>query len=290
MLPVIPDNRLKVMTVDVEDYFQVAAFDKQISPEQWGNYPLRVESNTHRILDMFAQTGAKATFFTLGWVAERLPALIHRIVQEGHELGSHGFGHQKAFLQSRKDFESDVRSSKHLLEDLSGQPVLGYRAPSFSIDKRNEWAFDVLREAGYVYSSSTYPVVHDHYGTPDWPVAPYQLSNGLWELPQSTIDKWGRRLPVGGGGYFRLFPLPLSEYLIRTFHEQHGHPYIFYFHPWEIDPLQPRIADAPLKSKFRHYVNLARMEGKIRSLCEAHQWHSIRDAYSFKAGHRGRAR
>lgn len=290
MLPVIPSNRLKAMTVDVEDYFQVAAFDKQIHPEQWGNYPLRVEANTHRILDLFAQTGAKATFFTLGWVAERVPALIQRIVQEGHELASHGYGHQKAFLQSRKEFESDVKSSKYLLEDISGHAVLGYRAPSFSIDKRNEWAFDVLKEAGYLYSSSTYPIAHDHYGTPDWPVAPYQLSNGLWELPQATIDKWGRRIPVGGGGYFRLFPLALSNHLIRKFHEQHGHPYIFYFHPWEIDPLQPRIAQSSMKSAFRHYVNLSRMEGKIRALCETHEWCSIRDAYQFSVSRQGASR
>lgn len=267
------------MTVDVEDYFQVAAFDKKIDPADWDNYPYRGGDSTRRILDIFSQNNVKATFFTLGWVAERDPELIRLIVEGGHELASHGYWHQKAFTQTRKDFEKDIADSKSLLEDVSGVQVKGYRAPSFSIDKRNEWAFDSLKEAGYIYSSSTYAIAHDHYGTPDWPTKPYRLDNGLWEFPQATVDHVGRRFPVGGGGYFRLFPFALSKFFIESFHKQHNHPYIFYFHPWEIDKDQPKIGGVSAKSKFRHYVNLSKMEDKITRLSESFDWDSIDTVY-----------
>jgi polysaccharide deacetylase family protein (PEP-CTERM system associated) len=272
-------NLKNAMTVDVEDYFQVSAFDKKIKPADWNDYPYRVGDSTRRILDLFALKNVKATFFVLGWVARKDPELVKRIVSDGHELASHGFWHQKAFTQSSMDFLQDITESKALLEDVGGVEVKGYRAPSFSIDKRNEWAFDSLKEAGYVYSSSTYAIAHDHYGTPDWPTKPYRLENGLWEFPQATVEHLGRRLPVGGGGYFRLFPLGLSKFFIKSFHQQHNHPYIFYFHPWEIDVEQPRIDGISAKSRFRHYVNLSRMESKISALCDTFSWDSIENLY-----------
>jgi polysaccharide deacetylase family protein (PEP-CTERM system associated) len=262
----------KVMTVDVEDYFQVAAFKDVISPKDWGNYDFRAGDRTREILDLFDETGTKATFFVLGWVAQRDPELVKRISSRGHEVASHGFWHQKAFEQSFGEFSDDVVRAKSDLEHLTGKPVIGYRAPSFSIDKRNEHAFDCLRDAGYIYSSSTYPVAHDHYGVPDWPTEPYILDNGLREFPQATIDRFNRRLPVGGGGYFRLFPYALSKSFIHQFEKQHNTPYIFYFHPWEIDPNQPRVTGAGWKSNFRHYVNLQRMQPKIARLCKDFEW------------------
>jgi len=272
--------KINAMTVDVEDYFQVAAFDSLISPDNWGDYSLRVFANTTKILDIFRKHNVKATFFILGWVAEREPELIRLIAEDGHEIANHGYMHQKAFNQTYEEFLNDITKSKKILEEISGKKVVGYRAPSFSIDKRNEWAFDALLESGHLYSSSTYPVSHDHYGTPEWSTKPFKVGGGLLELPQATIDLCGRRLPVGGGGYFRLFPLMLSEYFLGKFHEQHDHPYIFYFHPWEIDPEQPRVEGASSKSKFRHYVNLSRMEAKIAKLCKNHKWESIETAFN----------
>lgn len=274
------DVKMKnAMTVDVEDYFQVAAFENQVKVDDWGKFNLRSGDNTRKLLEMFSKHNVTSTFFMLGCVAERDPQLVKDIVAGGHELASHGYWHQKAFRQTPDAFFNDVDASKKLLEDLAGVEVKGYRAPSFSIDKRNEWAFDMLKKAGYTYSSSTYAVAHDHYGTPDWPTKPYMLDNGLWELPQATIEKFGKRLPVGGGGYFRLFPLQLSQWFISQFHEQHDHPYIFYFHPWEIDPEQPKIDGASAKSRFRHYVNLGKMEKKIESLCRSREWGSIAETF-----------
>jgi peptidoglycan-N-acetylglucosamine deacetylase len=267
------------MTVDVEEYFQVAAFLDQIKVDSWEGYESRVVAVTRRILAMFARHDVKATFFTLGWVAKRHPDLIKEIVAHGHELASHGFYHQKVTEQSYGDFKQDLKSAKALLEDISGQQILGYRAPSFSICEKNPWAFDALMETGHIYSSSTYPVNHDHYGAPTWPCTPHMTKQGILELPQATADVLGRRLPVGGGGYFRLMPYWLGKKLINRFHEQHDHPYIFYFHPWEIDPEQPRIEGANLKSRFRHYVNLSRMEGKIEQLSQDYNWVSVAEAY-----------
>ncbi len=279
-------KKFNAMTVDVEDYFQVAAFDALISPSEWDSLAYRAGESTRKLLDLFDENNVKATFFTLGWVARRDPDLIRQIVSRGHELASHGFSHQKVFTQTQKEFSDDLLKSKKLLEDLSGERILGYRAPSFSIDERNEWAFDVLKECGFIYSSSTYPIAHDHYGTPSWPTKPYTLPNGLLELPQSTVEMMNKRLPVGGGGYFRLFPLLLSNYLLNKFHNQHDHPYIFYFHPWEIDSEQPKVAGASAKSAFRHYVNLSRMEKKIAAMCERHQWLTIKEAFGINEGER----
>lgn len=271
---------VSALTVDVEDYFHVAAFEKNINPKNWHTMPVRVENNTHRLLDLFDEHDAKATFFLLGWVAERFPGLVKEIYQRGHEVASHGFNHTKATQQSRQEFAQDVRATKALLEDLCGAEVFGYRAPSFSIDKTNEWAFAELKNAGYLYSSSTYPVKHDLYGTPDWPQQPYMRSEGIWECPMPILNLAGKQLPIAGGGYFRLLPYWLSKRLINRYLDSTPSPYMFYFHPWEIDPEQPRIKDASVKSKFRHYVNLGRMEAKLGYLLQDYNWQSLYQVYA----------
>ena len=270
---------MHAMSVDVEEYFQVGAFEHCVKREDWVNHESRIVQSTDRILDLFASKGVKATFFTLGYVAKNHPDLIKRIVAGGHELASHGFYHQRVTDLSRGEFLNDISSTKALLEDIGGQEILGYRAPSFSICEKNQWAFEVLQETGHRYSSSTYPVIHDHYGTPNWPDEPYEPVPGLLELPQATIELKGRKLPVGGGGYFRLMPYALSKMAIKQFHKEHNVPYIFYFHPWEIDADQPKIGGAPLKSKFRHYVNLGSMEKKIAALSTDFSWVSIAEAF-----------
>lgn len=270
---------LQALTVDVEDYFQVAAFDGCIAPTDWEQYPQRAATNTRRLLDLFDKQGAKATFFVLGWIAERNPDLVREIAARGHEVASHGYSHAKADTMTPEAFYQDVLKARLLLESIIGKPVVGYRAPSFSIGKQNEWAFARLKEAGYQYTSSTYPVVHDHYGTPDWPQAPYQRPEGIWEIPMPVLNRWGMQLPIAGGGYFRLLPYWLSRSFIRSFLNRTAHPYMFYFHPWEIDPQQPRIEQAPARSRFRHYVNLHRMEGKIAALLRDFNWRPLRDVY-----------
>lgn len=268
------------LTVDVEDYFHVAAFEKIIKPNDWSGMPVRVETNTYKLLQLFEQHNAQATFFLLGWVAKRYPGLVRDIVGAGHEVASHGFNHTKATLQSREQFAQDVRDTKALLEDITGKVVNGYRAPSFSIDKTNEWAFAELKAAGYRYSSSTYPVKHDLYGTPDWPQQPYMRAEGIWECPMPVLNKIGRQWPIAGGGYFRLLPYWLSKRCIKQYLQQAQSPYMFYFHPWEIDPGQPRITAASYKSRFRHYTNLGRMENKLSRLLQDFQWRSVQDVYS----------
>jgi len=262
------------MTVDVEDYFQVSAFATTISRDSWDSLPCRVENNIARILDIFSEHNIKATFFTLGWIAERYPAMIRNIVAQGHELASHGYGHLRASDQSRSEFTDDIGRSKALLEDLSGVQVLGYRAPSFSIGKENMWALDVLHELGYRYSSSIYPVKHDHYGVPDAPRFAYRPNGpeGLLEVPVSTVRFGEKNYPAGGGGFFRFFPYSLSRWLLRRINERDGESAIFYFHPWEIDPQQPRQSGINAKTRFRHYVNLHRTEDRIKALATDFQW------------------
>jgi len=261
------------MTIDVEDYFQVSAFAPTIPRNQWDNLPCRVERNVMRILDLLDTHSAKATFFTLGWVAERYPQLVREIVGRGHELASHGYGHLRATDQTETDFRTDVTHAKKLLEDLSGVAVTGYRAPSFSIGARNLWAFDVLNDAGYQYSSSVYPIKHDHYGMPEAPRFAFKPSHhDLLELPATTLNMMGRNLPASGGGYFRLLPYSVSAWMMRRVNEQDGKACIFYFHPWEIDPDQPRQRGIGMKTRFRHYVNLSRMEGRIAHLLKDFQW------------------
>ena len=271
--------RSNALTVDVEDYFHVAAFDATVSPSQWQALPQRVERNTEILLQQFATYQAKATFFILGWVAERYPQLVRKIHAAGHEVASHGYAHAKASEQTAAEFQLDIRRAKAILEDITGAAVTGYRAPSFSIDKTNQWAFAALQQEGYQYSSSTYPVVHDHYGTPDWPQQPYKRDEGIWECPMPVLNKAGKQWPIAGGGYFRLLPYWLSKKCIDSYLKQSDAPYMFYFHPWEIDPQQPRFDQAPLKSRFRHYTNLDKMEAKLVRLLQDYQWRSISEVY-----------
>lgn len=262
------------LTVDVEDYFQVSAFAAHIPRDSWDALPCRVERNIDLILAIFAEHGARATFFTLGWIAERYPRIVRDIVAQGHELASHGYGHQRASDQDRGAFLKDIAGAKHLLEDIGGVEVKGYRAPSFSIGRNNLWAQACLKEAGYRYSSSVYPIRHDHYGMHEAPRFAFypDAGDGLLEVPVTTVRVMQQNLPAGGGGYFRLLPYHLSRWCIRRVNQVDGRPCIFYFHPWEIDPDQPRQKGVGLKTRFRHYVNLSTMEGRIRKLCRDFRW------------------
>lgn len=262
------------MTIDVEDYFQVSAFAQHISRDSWPNIPCRVEKNIDAILLLLADANVKATFFTLGWIAERYPAMVKRIVSEGHELASHGYGHLRASDQSESEFREDIVSSKLILESISGEQVLGYRAPSFSIGTANLWALDVLLKAGYKYSSSIYPIKHDHYGMPNAPRFSFYPNgiDGLLELPITTVRLMNKNMPAGGGGYFRLFPYQISRWLLRHVNQHDKQAGIFYFHPWEIDPEQPKQRNIGAKTKFRHYVNLSRTENRLKALVRDFQW------------------
>ncbi|NQY62255.1 MAG: DUF3473 domain-containing protein [Alteromonadaceae bacterium] len=267
------------MTVDVEDYFHVSAFEGVIQSKDWNDLPLRVEKNTYKLLELFDTYKVKSTFFTLGWVAERCPQLIKAIVEQGHELASHGYSHQRLGAMTREECFADIALSKKILEDTSGQEVIGYRAPSFSVNDSNTWIFDVLKELGFEYSSSTYPINHDLYGVPDWPRFAYQRKEGILEIPVPTTRKNDENTGIGGGGYFRLYPYWLSKKRIDKFHQQEQQPYNFYFHPWEIDPKQPKVKGATLKSKIRHYINLSAMEGKLERLLQDYHWSTMKDVY-----------
>jgi len=272
----------QVMTVDVEDYFHVSAFENTIAKADWSKLELRVESNVYRLLELFEQHNAKGTFFTLGWVAEHCPRLVKAIVEQGHELASHGYAHQRVSQMTAKQFKQDVELSKKLLEDTSGQAIVGYRAPSFSINDDNVWAYEVLAELGFEYSSSTYPIEHDLYGVPEWPRFSYQRPEGILEIPIPTVRKNNKNIGIGGGGYFRLYPYWLSKKRIDNFINSEQQPYSFYFHPWEIDPHQPRIEGASIKSKLRHYLNLSKMEAKVTNLLVDYQWDTMKNIYLAK--------
>lgn len=262
------------MTIDVEDYFQVSAFAPHIPRDSWPSISCRVEGNIDRILTLLDEGGVKATFFTLGWIAERYPAMVRRIVENGHELASHGYAHLRASEQKAGEFLDDITRSKALLEDIGGQKVLGYRAPSFSIGSQNLWALDLLLQAGYRYSSSIYPIQHDHYGMPDAPRFAFypRGKDGLLELPVTTVRLLQRNLPAGGGGYFRFWPYPVSRWFLQRVNKHDMQPGIFYFHPWELDPGQPRQDGIGMKTRFRHYLNLHRMEGRIKALTRDFRW------------------
>jgi polysaccharide deacetylase family protein (PEP-CTERM system associated) len=262
---------VNALTIDVEDYFQVSALAPYIDRAEWPNRHCRVERNVDRILRLLDDHRAKATFFTLGWIAERQPQVVRRIVAGGHELASHGYAHLRASDQTEDAFYADVHLAKILLEDISGQAVKGYRAPSFSIGKDNLWALECIERAGYRYSSSIYPIQHDHYGMPDAPRFAYDVG-GLKEIPVTTVRAFGRNWPASGGGYFRLFPYPVSRWLLRRVNDTDRQAAVFYFHPWEIDPDQPRIAGINAKTRFRHYLNLGRMEGRIGRLLTDFRW------------------
>ena len=260
------------LTIDVEDYFQVSAFAPYIARADWDRREFRVERNVERILQLLADHGTRATFFTLGWVAERHPQLVRRIVDAGHELASHGWGHQRASELDRAAFAQDIARAKGLLEDLGGTAVLGYRAPSFSIGRDNLWAFDELRRSGHRYSSSIYPIHHDHYGMPEAPRFAHRVHADLLEVPATTLRVFERNLPSSGGGYFRLLPYPVSRWMIRRVNVADGQAAVFYFHPWEIDPGQPRVPGIDAKTRFRHYVNIGRTEQRLRRLLSDFRW------------------
>ncbi|KPP96585.1 XrtA system polysaccharide deacetylase [Erythrobacter sp. HL-111] len=265
------------LSVDVEDWFQVGAFETVIDRADWDSLASRVEGNVDALLDLFARHRVRATFFTLGWVAERRPALIRRIAEAGHEIASHGYDHARVFTLSRAAFAADIARARRILEDASGARVAGYRAPSFSIDARTPWAFEELATAGYAYSSSVAPVVHDHYGWPEAPRFAFRPVAGadLVELPVTTALVGRRRVAAGGGGFFRVLPYGFSRWAIRQVNAREGRPAMFYFHPWEIDAGQPRVAGAPLRSRLRHYTGLARMTGKLAALLGDFAWDRV---------------
>ncbi|MDR3212615.1 MAG: DUF3473 domain-containing protein [Azoarcus sp.] len=267
------------LTIDVEDYFQVAALAEYFPREEWASVPCRIEQNVDRILDLLAERGVVATFFVLGWIATRYPLLVRRIVEDGHELGSHGYGHERANMMTPEAFRTDITRAKTLLEDTSGAPILGYRAPNFSIDASTPWAHDIIAEAGHRYSSSVYPVKHDHYGMPDAPRFPWRLPSGLVEIPIATVRWANRNWPAGGGGWFRLIPYEMSHWQIARINRHDGRAVVFYFHPWEIDPDQPRVKDVPFKARFRHYFNLSRTEGRLRLLLDDFRWGRMDDVF-----------
>ncbi|MDE2146266.1 MAG: DUF3473 domain-containing protein [Burkholderiales bacterium] len=267
------------LTIDVEDYFQVSAMAPYIRRDDWDRCECRVERNVHRILELLAAHRTRATFFTLGWVAQRYPGLVRAIVDGGHELASHGFGHQRASELDPAALRDDVVRAKALLEQIAGCEVRGYRAPSFSIGPANLWAFDVLAEAGYRYSSSVYPIRHDHYGMPDAPRFAHRVPAGLLEVPPTTLRLAGRNLPSSGGGFFRLLPYGLSRWMIRRVNQVDRQSAIFYFHPWEIDPGQPRVAGIDAKTRFRHYLNLGRMERRLGALLADFRWGRMDDIF-----------
>ena len=262
-----------VMSCDVEDYFQVSAFESIVPRDRWGSVECRIPGNIDKALQRLDEHQAKATFFTLGWVAENHPDVVRRISDAGHEVASHGMQHIRVWSQTSEEFFEDASRSKKLLEDVSGRAVRGYRAASWSIDERTPWAWQELARAGYEYSSSIYPVNHDHYGSPDSPRAAYvDSTSGLLEVPASTTQLFGRRVPIAGGGYFRLYPLSVSRWFINRELRRSNSPYIFYFHPWELDPAQPRMEQANRKAKFRHYLNLDRFESRWVALLEEFRW------------------
>ncbi len=260
------------LTIDVEDYFQVSAFAPYIERKKWDFSECRVERNVDRVLELLADKNIQATFFTLGWIAERYPQLVRRIVNGGHELASHGYGHERVSDLSESEFFDDIFCAKALLEDIGGTKVQGYRAPSFSIGAGNLWALDALRRAGYSYSSSIYPIRHDHYGMPDAPRFAHQIRDGLMEVPPTTLRMFNRNLPSSGGGYFRLLPYSLSRWMLRQVNIRDASPAVFYFHPWEIDVDQPRVPGIGFKTRFRHYVNIGRMERRLVQLLQDFRW------------------
>lgn len=262
------------MTVDVEDYFQVSAFEKYISKSEWDQKDCRVERSTNRLLDLFAANNVKATFFTLGWVAERYPALVKRIIEDGHELASHGYDHVRVIHQTPEEFREDVVKTKRILEDISGVCVKGYRAASYSIKETNLWALDVLFETGHEYSSSIYPVKHDLYGIPNAPRFKYypRGQNGILEIPITTLKLFSKNFPCGGGGFFRLYPYKFSRWALKQVNTIDNESGMFYFHPWEIDTDQPRQTGLSTRTRFRHYLNLDKTYARLERLLKDFSW------------------
>ncbi|MBV7260181.1 XrtA system polysaccharide deacetylase [Erythrobacter crassostreae] len=277
------------LSVDVEDWFQVGAFENVIERSDWDGLKTRVEDNVSRIIDLFDAADVKATFFTLGWIAERHPALIRRIADAGHEVASHGYDHARVFTFDQPAFGADLAKAQAILQDACGQPVTGYRAPSFSIDQRNTWAFAELAEQGYIYSSSVAPITHDHYGwreAPRFAFRPLSWSDMI-EIPVTTAILGGKRVAAGGGGFFRVLPYAFSRWAIRQVNSRDERPAVFYFHPWEIDPDQPRVPNAPLRSKLRHYTGLEQMAGKLSDLANEFAWGRMNEVAAREAARAG---
>ena len=279
------DHEASALTVDVEDYFQVEAFFGLIPRDEWDRRECRVERNVDRILQLFSDSGVHGTFFTLGWVAKRCPSMMRRIAREGHEIASHGLAHFRADSQTRPEFLNDAAGSRKLLEDIAGTPVNGYRAASFSITRNNLWALDALAAAGYRYSSSISPIRHDLYGIPDAPRFAFRPlpEQEFIEIPVSSVRRFGRNWPCGGGGFFRLLPYALSARNMQSILDDDGQPCVFYFHPWEIDRDQPRIPNAPLKSRLRHYTNIEKMFGRLERLLKQFRWKRIDEIFPVTA-------
>jgi polysaccharide deacetylase family protein (PEP-CTERM system associated) len=276
-----PASLKNALSVDVEDYFQVQALESSYPRQAWPDCQSRVERNTDALLEVFAEADVKATFFTLGWIAERHPGLVRRIADEGHEVASHGYQHDRVDSQTSSEFRADVSRTRRLLEDISGVQVLGYRAATFSIGPRTPWAWRVLEEEGYAYSSSVYPVARDFYGSPDAPRGPYRpdATETFLEIPISTVRMFGRNYPCGGGGFFRLLPYTLSRLAIDRLNRVEQRPAVFYIHPWEIDPHQPRAKKAALKSRLRHYTNLSATRGRLVRLAREFHWDRVDRAF-----------
>lgn len=272
---------VNALTIDVEEYFQVSAFEAVIKRDDWGQWQSRVVYATEMLLDLLDEHSTKATFFTLGYIAQQHPQLIRQIVDRGHELGCHGLQHVRVVNQNAREFRQDIDLAKNILEDCAGCEVRGYRAASFSINRNNFWAFTEIQNAGFEYSSSVYPVKHDLYGIPDAPRSPFKPvpELDLLEIPVSTVRVWGRNIPAGGGGYFRFFPYFLTEKLIRAVNAE-GLNANMYFHPWEFDPAQPRPQGINAKTRFRHYVNQGRSLNRLGRLLRAFSWGSMHDVYA----------
>jgi len=286
-----PAKILNAMTVDVEDYFHVSAFESRVSKRDWHGFECRVESNVDRILKAFSDKDVKATFFTLGWIAERYPEMVRRMVQEGHELASHGWEHTRVCNHTCEQFADDIARTKHVLEDISGAAVLGYRAANFSIDCSNMWAYDILKDAGYHYSSSIAPINYAYYGVADSPrfahlrdgeaIVSEPCKTSIMEIPVTTLALPKKNIPCGGGGWFRLYPYQLSKWALQWVNRHDSEACVFYFHPWEIDPQQPRFGNLDLKTRFRHYQNLENMERKLDRLLSDFRWGRMQDVFKF---------
>jgi len=298
-------SMLNALTIDVEDYFHVTAFEHCMSPAEWDCCESRVADNTLHILDLLDESNVRATFFVLGWVAERNPSLVKEIARRGHEIASHGYSHRRVYNLTQKQFRDDICTSKALLEQLIGDSVLGYRAPSYSISKKCLWAYDELLDAGYQYDSSVFPVKHDLYGIPDWPHYSFIVSksaDGKWrplpsddsllshasfprmrEIPITTLSLMGNNIPIAGGGYFRLFPYAFTRWGLNSINCRDNRPFVFYLHPWELDPAQPRIKKAGLKSSLRHYLNLHKTEGRFRKILREFEFSTVRSAFMLDA-------
>lgn len=277
------DNGIMInaMSVDVEEWFQVGAFENTFTKNQWPDLESRVAMQCEQILALFAKFDVKATFFTLGWVAERHPEMIRKIVDQGHEIASHGWDHDRVFTLSAGQFARDIDRARKAIEDAAGVAVKGYRAPSFSIDQRTPWAHEILQEKGYLYSSSVAPIAHDHYGWPDAPRFAYHPIKGhdFLEIPVTTVQMFGRNFGAGGGGFFRILPWQFFQFALNRVNGTDKQSAIFYFHPWEIDPDQPYIKHAPMRSKLRHYTKLDKMQGKLEKLLTAYHWGRMDDVF-----------